>query len=80
MCPACLALSGPYVAGGVSAGAATTFLATKLLRKRPEPSASTCPARDPRLRAARADLLPKQRVTGRGEEGAFLPDTPPEVQ
>jgi hypothetical protein len=34
-------MSGLYVAGGVSAGAATTFLATKLLRKRPEPTAST---------------------------------------
>ena len=42
MCPVCLALSGLYVAGGVSAGAVvTTFLATKLLRKRPEPTAST---------------------------------------
>jgi hypothetical protein len=41
MCPMCLALSGLYVAGGVSAGAVTTFLATKLLRKRPEPTAST---------------------------------------
>ena len=41
MCPVCLAMSGLYVAGGVSAGAVTTFLATKLLRKRPETSAST---------------------------------------
>ena len=41
MCPVCLAMSGLYVAGGVSAGAVTTFLATKLLRKRPEPTAST---------------------------------------
>jgi hypothetical protein len=41
MCPACLATMGLYVAGGVSAGAGTTFLATKLLRKRPEPTAST---------------------------------------
>ena len=40
MCPVCLAVSGLYVAGGVSAGAVTTFLATKL-RKRPEPTAST---------------------------------------
>jgi hypothetical protein len=40
MCPVCLAMSGLYVAGGVSAGAVTTFLATKL-RKRPEPTAST---------------------------------------
>jgi predicted dithiol-disulfide oxidoreductase (DUF899 family) len=37
----CLAASGLYVAGGVSAGAITTFLATKLSRKRPEPTSST---------------------------------------
>ena len=41
MCPVCLAMSGLYVAGGVSACAATTFLATKFLRKRPEQTAST---------------------------------------
>ena len=41
MCPVCLAMSGLYNADGVSAGAVTTFLATKLLRKRPEPTAST---------------------------------------
>ena len=41
MCPMCLAASGLYVAGGVSAGAVTTFLATKLSRKRPEPTSST---------------------------------------
>jgi hypothetical protein len=41
MCPLCLAASGFYVAGGLSAGAVTTFLAAKLLRKRPEPTAST---------------------------------------
>ena len=40
MCPVCLAASGLYVAGGLSAGAVTTFLATKLLRKQPEPIAS----------------------------------------
>jgi hypothetical protein len=40
MCPVCLATSALYVAGGVSGGAVTTFLATKLLRKRPEPTAS----------------------------------------
>ena len=40
MCPACIAAMGLYVAGGVSAGAGTTFLATKLMRKRPEPAAS----------------------------------------
>ena len=41
MCPVCLATTGLYVAGGVSAGAVTTFLATKLLRKQPEPTALT---------------------------------------
>ena len=41
MCPVCLAMSGLYVANGVSAGAVTTLLATKMLRKRPEPTAST---------------------------------------
>ena len=41
MCPMCLAASGLYIAGGVSAGAVTTFVATKLLRKRPEPAAPT---------------------------------------
>ena len=38
MCPVCLATS-LYIAGGVSAAAGTTFLITKLLRKRPEPTA-----------------------------------------
>ena len=41
MCPMCLAASGLYVAGGVSAGAVTTFLATKLFHKRPGRVAST---------------------------------------
>jgi hypothetical protein len=36
MCPMCLAATGAYVAGGVSAGAVTTVLATRLLRKRSE--------------------------------------------
>ncbi len=41
MCPLCLAASGLYLAGGVSAGGVTTFLAMNLLGKRPEPTAST---------------------------------------
>ena len=41
MCPACLTAMGLYVAGGVSAGAGTTFLATRLLRKQRESNAST---------------------------------------
>lgn len=40
MCPMCLTASGLYVAGGLSAGAVTTFVATRLLRKRPEQDAS----------------------------------------
>jgi hypothetical protein len=36
MCPLCLAASCLYVAGGLSAGGATTFLAAKVLRKRPD--------------------------------------------
>ena len=41
MCPVCLATTGFYIAGAVSAGGVTTFLATKLLRKRPVPTVST---------------------------------------
>ncbi len=33
MCPVCLATMGLYVAGGVSAGGITTYLATSLLRR-----------------------------------------------
>jgi hypothetical protein len=33
MCPVCLAM-GLYVAGGVSVGGITTYLATKVLRRR----------------------------------------------
>ena len=36
MCPVCLATMGLYVAGGVSAGGITTYLATRLLRRRPD--------------------------------------------
>ena len=32
MCPVCLATMGLYVAGGVSAGGITSYLATRLLR------------------------------------------------
>jgi hypothetical protein len=31
MCPLCIATTGLYIAGGLSAGAVTTFLAVKLL-------------------------------------------------
>ena len=36
MCPACVAAMGLYVAGGLSAGAGATFLATRLSRKHRE--------------------------------------------
>jgi hypothetical protein len=35
MCPVCLATVGLYVAGGVSAGGITTYLASRVLRTRP---------------------------------------------
>jgi hypothetical protein len=35
MCPVCLATMGLYAAGGVSAGG-ITYLATRLLRRRPD--------------------------------------------
>ena len=36
MCPVCLATLGLYVAGGVSAGGITTYLASRVLRRRPD--------------------------------------------
>jgi hypothetical protein len=36
MCPMCLAATGLYVAGGLSTGAVTTFLVTRVLGKRPD--------------------------------------------
>jgi hypothetical protein len=36
MCPVCLATVGLYVAGGVSAGGITTYLASRVLRSRPD--------------------------------------------
>ena len=41
MCPVCLAMSGLYDTGGVVGRRRHDLLATKLLRKRPEPTAST---------------------------------------
>jgi hypothetical protein len=35
MCPVCLATMGLYVAGGVSVGGITSYLATRLLPKGP---------------------------------------------
>ena len=34
MCPVCLAAMGLYVAGGISTGGITTYLATRVLRRR----------------------------------------------
>ena len=36
MCPVCLATVGLYVAGGVSAGGITSYLASRVLRGRPD--------------------------------------------
>lgn len=36
MCPVCLATVGLYVAGGVSAGGITTYLASRVLRRGPD--------------------------------------------
>ena len=41
MCPVCMATVGLYVAGGLTAGAGTTLLATRMLRKQPETNEST---------------------------------------
>jgi hypothetical protein len=43
MCPVCLATMGLYVAGGVSAGGITTYLATRLLRRRRDQHESITP-------------------------------------
>jgi predicted dithiol-disulfide oxidoreductase (DUF899 family) len=60
MCPMCLAASGAYVAGGVSAGAVTTFLAAKLLRKRPEPTHRPVPTEQ-------EETMPKPTIVSRDE-------------
>jgi len=39
MCPVCLATIGLYVAGGVSTGGITAFLATRVLRSRSDQDA-----------------------------------------
>ena len=43
MCPMCLTTFGLYVAGGLSAGGFTTYLATKVLRKGPDRHAADRP-------------------------------------
>jgi len=42
MCPVCLATMGLYVAGGVSAGGITTYLATSLPRRPRDQYAGDC--------------------------------------
>jgi hypothetical protein len=48
MCPVCLATIGLYVAGGVSAGGITTYLATRLLRRRRDRHESLTPTSEGR--------------------------------
>jgi hypothetical protein len=43
MCPVCLATMGLYVAGGVSAGGITTYLAARLLCRRRDRHESVVP-------------------------------------
>ena len=43
MCPVCLVTMGLYVAGGVSAGGITTYLAARLLRRRLDQRESITP-------------------------------------
>jgi len=47
MCPVCLATVGLYVAGGVSAGGLTTYLAARLLRRRRDQHESITPTDTP---------------------------------
>jgi len=47
MCPVCLTTVGLYVAGGVSAGGITTYLAARLLRRRPDQHESITPTDTP---------------------------------
>ena len=63
MCPVCLAMSGLYNADGVSAGAVTTFLATKFLRKRPEPTASTPSPKKKETTMQQPTILPRDEWT-----------------
>jgi len=60
MCPVCLATMGLYVAGGVSAGGITTYLAARLLRRRRDQRTGD------RLHGLEASKL---RVTGAVQDG-----------
>ena len=46
MCPVCLTTIGLYVAGGVSAGGLTTYLATRVLRGAVRPDVGRTGASD----------------------------------
>jgi predicted dithiol-disulfide oxidoreductase (DUF899 family) len=67
MCPVCLVTSGLYVAGGLSAGAVTTFLAIKLLptkQKETNMQRPTIVSRD-EWTAARRRLLAQEKELSR---------------
>ena len=51
MCPVCLTTFGLYVAGGLSAGGFTTYLATRLLSKREDQQAGAIETPDERREA-----------------------------
>ena len=59
MCPACVAAMGLYVAGGLSAGAGVTFIATRLSRKQRESAGL-----DSRLRANDTSLVADNFASG----------------
>jgi hypothetical protein len=51
MCPMCLAATGLYVAGGLSTGAVSTVLVTRILRKRNLPNRPEVAEPTPRAEA-----------------------------
>ena len=68
MCPVCLAASGLYVAGAVSAGTVTTFFATRLLRKRTAPTASTTSTKQKETTMQRPAIVSRDEWTAWGGE------------
>jgi hypothetical protein len=67
MCPVCLATIGLYLAGGVSAGGITTYLATRVLGGRRDQHADD---RVPALAGGRLSESGSRGSTGRREEGS----------
>jgi hypothetical protein len=63
MCPVCLALSGLYVTGGVSACAVTTFSAAKLLHKRPDRPHRRLPPKKKETTMQQPTILPRDEWT-----------------